>query len=506
MKRLFRKRLLIAAAGVLLLAALLFACSAAADGLKPAGGLKGRQIPAEGEQLPENSPYRSMKGYGDLSGPGTGVTGRKYSWTFGDYEPHVYDFYMCVLDGTYASPYTADVQYYVRQDSSRLTYTFYFPGTYLLFCDVYETWTDDDGGEQLSWIGSDSFTIEVSDGGENAVTRQIKAVAKAQKAAGDELQTVLNLHDWVIDHCTYDYTYTWYSADSVFLLGTGVCNSYARAFTLLLKEAGIASRRVSGYAFGDPDAGHAWNAVRINGRWYLFDLTWDDSGDTAVPFDRYQYFAVPDSAFSIEHTAGHYTGGTVNCRSLKENYYFCHHELWEDLTADTFAEYAEYRDGGMHSFVLDFTYEEGSNDYREYLLGEVTAAYLGSNPPPDAGGRILKGTFEYDDVNRLIHGRHNHLGTLTLPASLRTVPAGLFANTPATCVLVPEGCGSVCSGAFDGMDLWEIRIPGAGTHIEPGALPENPESVVILLAPEGSEARDFAAAHPDRYIGDWYEN
>ena len=497
MKERIGKRIFILLAAVLLLA-LFCACSASAGSIKPTGGIKGRKIIPEDGSLQSNGPgpYRTMKDYGDLSGPAACVTGKKYGWTFQDYESHVYEFFMCVLDGTYADPDTADVQYDIIQENSRVTYTFYFPGTYVLFCDVYAPYTDDEGNEQLYWIWGTQTTIKVTDGGENAVPKKIKEVAKANKVTGNEFQTVLNLHDWVIDHCSYDDTYTWYSADSIFLLGTGVCNSYSRAFTLLLKEAGIASRRVSGYAFGDPYAGHAWNAVRIDSRWYLFDLTWDDSGDTMDSFDRYQYFAVPDSAFSIEHTAGNYVGGSVTCKNLKDSYYVHHPELWEDFVADTFGQYAEYQETGMHSFVLDYTYQEYYNEYREYLLGEVTAYYLGIAPPADPYGRVLAGSFEYDDENRLIHGRHKHLGILTLPKSLKAVSA--------TYVVIPEGCGSIAAGAFDGMDLWEIRIPGADTQIEPGALPDNPRSCIILIAPEGSEAREFAAAHPDRYIGDWY--
>jgi transglutaminase/protease-like cytokinesis protein 3 len=62
-----------------------------------------------------------------------------------------------------------------------------------------------------------------------------------------------------------------------------VCDGYAGLFEALAQAAGIKIINISGYAKGfDYEAGqkfqgppnHAWNAVEIDGRWYLLDATW----------------------------------------------------------------------------------------------------------------------------------------------------------------------------------------------------------------------------------------
>ena len=487
---------------LMVLVALTFlGCAVAADADKPVGGVKSREILQENGDIAGNSSsgFRKMLGgFWTLDGPDSCVTGKKYTWTanplFGDEE---YEFYMCVLDGSYPDSRVADVQYDVYQISRKLSYTFYFPGTYVLFVDFH-----DDNLKKYVWA-TDAITIHVADGGQNAVTSKIKQVAKENKT-NDEFQTVKNLHDWLLDNCTYDTTYTYYSADSIFRLGTGVCNSYSRAFTLLLKECGIDSRRVTGYAFGNPDSGHAWNAVKIYGKWYLFDLTWDDSGNTQDEFRRNLYFAVPEKVFSMEHTARKYVGGNVKCKSWTDNY-FIHTGTWETYALDTLEEYREWQDGGLHRFWLEPPQICGNDSYNKAVLGNVTAYELTLTPYPDTSGRALSGTFEYNDVIEEIVGKHNHLGTLTLPEGMTTVPEELFTSSAATCVVLPETCTSIGRGAFDGMDLWEIHVPASVPYSDlEEAFDENPESYILIIAPAGSDAVRFAADHGNRFFYMYY--
>ena len=73
-----------------------------------------------------------------------------------------------------------------------------------------------------------------------------------------------------------------------------VCYGYSDIFLSLAKEAGLEAVRISGYGKGygyvpgknfSGPANHAWNAVKINGSWYLMDSTWGAgyvSGDKKV--------------------------------------------------------------------------------------------------------------------------------------------------------------------------------------------------------------------------------
>ena len=56
--------------------------------------------------------------------------------------------------------------------------------------------------------------------------------------------------------------------------GKGICIGFATTFQLLLDMAGVECVTVVG-ASRNSTADHAWNMVRLNGKWYCADPTWD---------------------------------------------------------------------------------------------------------------------------------------------------------------------------------------------------------------------------------------
>ena len=78
----------------------------------------------------------------------------------------------------------------------------------------------------------------------------------------------------------------------VFEKQSGVCESYARTFQLLLNCMKIENVFVTGEGGGEE---HAWNLVQMDdGNWYWFDLTWDDRPRWMWGI-RYNYFCVNDT-------------------------------------------------------------------------------------------------------------------------------------------------------------------------------------------------------------------
>lgn len=65
----------------------------------------------------------------------------------------------------------------------------------------------------------------------------------------------------------------------------GVCESYAEAFQTLCLYAGIKCTGVVGTAGG----GHKWNAVELDGEWYMCDITFDDpiGGEAGAAYHYY---------------------------------------------------------------------------------------------------------------------------------------------------------------------------------------------------------------------------
>lgn len=91
-----------------------------------------------------------------------------------------------------------------------------------------------------------------------------------------------------------------------------VCDGYARLFTTLCDFSGIRSEIIVGYARGGGNAkqrftvNHNWNAVQIEGKWYLLDVTWA-SGYLSIAGDEFirrydpHYFLTPPEIFFRDH-------------------------------------------------------------------------------------------------------------------------------------------------------------------------------------------------------------
>ena len=60
---------------------------------------------------------------------------------------------------------------------------------------------------------------------------------------------------------------------------TAVCDGYSLAFQYLLTQFGIEAVVIPGKAGANTSSmgGHAWNVVKLNGKWYEIDSTWDDN-------------------------------------------------------------------------------------------------------------------------------------------------------------------------------------------------------------------------------------
>ncbi len=107
-----------------------------------------------------------------------------------------------------------------------------------------------------------------------------------------DYEIVKLIHDEIIKSCTY--TLVGNSSYITSIYGTlarneAQCQGYARTFSYLCNLCGIETD----IALGVANEEHMWNMVKINGKWYHIDLTWDDPDKTEFPdFIRYDYFCV----------------------------------------------------------------------------------------------------------------------------------------------------------------------------------------------------------------------
>ena len=105
-----------------------------------------------------------------------------------------------------------------------------------------------------------------------------------------DFEKVMTVHDYMVLNYEYDYTYSNYSI-TIMTNKKGVCMSYALAFKHVMNELGIECLYV---ASGEEDMDHAWNLVKIDGKWYHIDLTWDDPGVSYAQV-RHNYALLSDN-------------------------------------------------------------------------------------------------------------------------------------------------------------------------------------------------------------------
>lgn len=134
------------------------------------------------------------------------------------------------------------------------------------------------------------------------LNQEVKQILSDLEPGLPELDREIALFDRIAQRCTYDTNAAknpslWksYTIYGLLVDGKAVCEGYARAMQLLLSYADMECRLINGEAGGTV---HMWNLVKVDGKWYHMDPTWNDE-DVVV---RYDYFNVSDKVIQKDHT------------------------------------------------------------------------------------------------------------------------------------------------------------------------------------------------------------
>lgn len=155
-----------------------------------------------------------------------------------------------------------------------------------------------------------------------------------------DYQKELIIHDYLVDINRYDSLYMDDSANhlaySALLQGKTVCQGYSEAAQLLLKAAGVPSRRLNGTGNGEA---HSWNCVQIGGEWYMMDITWDDPAapdGSDLGIKQYDYFNITSDQLAQDHDWE--TGEYPVCTATGMNYDAVRAAV--DADTDTYSDYS----------------------------------------------------------------------------------------------------------------------------------------------------------------------
>lgn len=177
-------------------------------------------------------------------------------------------------------------------------------------------------------------------------------IPKIISANMTDYEKELAIHDYIVTNCEYgyvDYSNDYaYRAYGVLVQGKAVCNGYAEAMALLLNCVGVENEIMTGWASGEL---HAWNRVKLDGKWYQVDSTWDDPIPDRGSFAGHQFFNVTDEIMDDTHvwTVSDYEA----CESMDYNYFKVNNSIGDYVAFKNKMDFFALRDPyGTVEYVL----------------------------------------------------------------------------------------------------------------------------------------------------------
>lgn len=185
--------------------------------------------------------------------------------------------------------------------------------------------------------------------------------------AENDFEKVRAIYTWITLNISYDHKVI---ADSskrinkhigdILRRRKAICMGYAALFKQMSKLANLEAAVVDGYSKGTatsvPDLSapdHSWNAVKIEGQWYLLDATWGSSllqRDETYTSINEDYFLSPPGDFILTHLPNLPMWQLLDC-PIKPNHYL-QNEQNIRAQIDTCTQTYIYKDSISSFFAL----------------------------------------------------------------------------------------------------------------------------------------------------------
>ncbi len=265
---------------------------------------------------------------------------------------------------------------YTMQDAGSFPFEFTVSGTYRLRI----TLQDNLYGDRPVKTASSNLVLTLNSAEAPSVANRCAAIAAQCNANlganATDFDRALWLHDYLIDNAEYDLRFV--NAEGVLARGLGNCESYHAAYCNLLKAVGIETGRIASVADN-----HVWTAVRLDGKWYQVDVTWDDENIKGMPVDlRHIHFGLTDELMALAHPGHTQPVAGYESTSLDDNYFIRTGAI--DPFADEFeAEINDYLAKGASSFSIEEKIQNHAGWMSAYdgatksILGNLIAYELG---------------------------------------------------------------------------------------------------------------------------------
>ena len=168
--------------------------------------------------------------------------------------------------------------------------------------------------------GEYAYTVQVYT---KTVPNRVKQIKKEEKIRSlSDYDRIKAVHNWMIRNVRYDYRnylkgkipMSSGTVEGALLKKKCVCQGYAVAFCKLMSSYHIPCKYVHGKA---GSGNHAWNMVKLNGKWYHIDVTWDDpivNGRGNNTNIHYTYF-LKSTSYMLAHRHSFKISAYPKCKS-----------------------------------------------------------------------------------------------------------------------------------------------------------------------------------------------
>ncbi|MCM1578106.1 MAG: hypothetical protein NC078_04825 [Ruminococcus sp.] len=233
---------------------------------------------------------------------------------------------------------------------------------------------------------------DIIDGMQKEIDAKVSEILTAVQGMSD-WEKLEYFHDYIVLHNNFvkDDNSTTTTIYNSFIGGNIQCAGYAKAMHYLCDLSGIEAMTIVGT--NSENSSHAWNVVKVEGKWYNLDTTWDDPILTEVDTTniRHRNFLVPDEWI---HNKSHFninkkiTGTQVTyftppaCTDSDLNYFKVKNELYSDKDSADKALRAKLKscaDSGLRTAEIrvtdksifdELTSSSSLKEYASWIKGE----------------------------------------------------------------------------------------------------------------------------------------
>ncbi|MBP3435199.1 MAG: hypothetical protein J6K62_02580 [Clostridia bacterium] len=196
-------------------------------------------------------------------------------------------------------------------------------------------------GEVLSVKPTYTMTTSQKQTAQQKVDKAVKDLLEKAAYGQTEYDRELILHDALADRVKYVDGTNAHNLYGALVEGKAVCEGYARAFQYLLYQAGMQCLFVEGTSVrpgSSKGEAHAWNVVKINGKYYHTDVTWDDQSDSLFSV-IHAFFDLNDAFIKEGHTISADNPYPIpSCNSTNDSYFVHENIELKTFTVDKIAE------------------------------------------------------------------------------------------------------------------------------------------------------------------------